>query len=453
VGPLAAAAREFGQASSALPAPPTPSSLLGGLQAAALFGVYREIESTLVDTAPTATPQQGIQLDTGEILGSLSASDTNGDNMKYRVISEPANGKVMFTEDGGLVYTPNPDFARQGGTDTFNVTIDDGRRSLFLKTANGTRLNLFGSTGKITVPVTVTVTPTLGITANFQVVNESSVPLKYRGLAENDGGDSTPPVGAIIQPGQSQAFKVNYYVFSNSHIKAVYGEPGTDTAANSFYDVYFSVAAISGDKNSGCTARRGACEELADEGRGLEDSPGTQITVAATDTAKQASILGLCGGPASCSFAPTSQAQLYTPKRHITTILNTSGASIVDSQTYTDTFTESDSVSATAKLSGSIAKIVNAEISATYGHTWTKTRVESSTRTVTVPARTSVVVSVEQPIYRVTGTFTVSMGNTTWTLPGVYFDSPDPTRGPIWYYEEPVPALEPTDAGTSTSEA
>jgi hypothetical protein len=32
-------------------------------------------------------------------------------------------------------------------------------------------------------------------------------------------------------------------------------------------------------------------------------------------------------------------------------------------------------------------------------------------------------------MYRDTGNFTVTLGNTTWNLTGVYFDSPDPTRG------------------------
>jgi hypothetical protein len=33
-----------------------------------------------------------------------------------------------------------------------------------------------------------------------------------------------------------------------------------------------------------------------------------------------------------------------------------------------------------------------------------------------------------EPLYRDTGNFTVTLGNTTWNLTGVYFDSPDPTR-------------------------
>ena len=62
---------------------------------------------------------------------------------------------------------------------------------------------------------------------------------------------------------------------------------------------------------------------------------------------------------------------------------------------------------------------------------------------VTCPAHFKCWISAVQPMYRDTGDITLTLGNTTWHLPGVYFDSPDPTGdGAYEVDEQPLTATE-----------
>ena len=90
-----------------------------------------------------------------------------------------------------------------------------------------------------------------------------------------------------------------------------------------------------------------------------------------------------------------------------------------------DTRTHSNNLSFSEKAGLEISEIADADISASYGHTWTR----SHTFTLTVPIRvapgTEVTAFASQPVLRVHGDFTLELANTTWILRDVYFDTPD----------------------------
>ena len=49
--------------------------------------------------------------------------DEDGDALTVTVLTQPANGTLIFNADGTFDYTPNGVFA---GVDTFTYQIDDG---------------------------------------------------------------------------------------------------------------------------------------------------------------------------------------------------------------------------------------------------------------------------------------------------------------------------------------
>ncbi|HIF9076563.1 TPA: retention module-containing protein, partial [Photobacterium damselae] len=72
------------------------------------------------------------------VSGQLTATDVDGDNLTFKLGTNPENGSVIVNPDGSWEYVPNPDF---NGEDSFTVVVDDG---------NG---------GTDTITVTVNVTP------------------------------------------------------------------------------------------------------------------------------------------------------------------------------------------------------------------------------------------------------------------------------------------------------
>jgi hypothetical protein len=86
---------------------------------------------------------------------------------------------------------------------------------------------------------------------------------------------------------------------------------------------------------------------------------------------------------------------------------------------------ESDSVG--VELTVGVEETVVAEVTAECEHEWTHTCTFSQSFDVKVPPHSKVWFTHQTPIIRDTGNFTVTLGNTTWNLTGVYFDHPDRT--------------------------
>nr|WP_315458948.1 Ig-like domain-containing protein [uncultured Sphingorhabdus sp.] len=70
------------------------------------------------EVAPTAFNE-----DNG-LVGTVRATDTEGDALTYAVGTRPTNGSVTVNADGSYVYTPN---ANYNGADSFTVTASDGK--------------------------------------------------------------------------------------------------------------------------------------------------------------------------------------------------------------------------------------------------------------------------------------------------------------------------------------
>lgn len=100
--------------------------------------------------------------------------------------------------------------------------------------------------------------------------------------------------------------------------------------------------------------------------------------------------------------------------------------------TTTITVTTQQQTATTLKLStsakGTVFGIVEVAVTTEASETWTDTYTFSQAITVTAQPGEKVSIESRDPIKRVTGDFTLTMGNTTWNLYDVNFDSPDPDR-------------------------
>jgi hypothetical protein len=81
------------------------------------------------------------------------------------------------------------------------------------------------------------------------------------------------------------------------------------------------------------------------------------------------------------------------------------------------------------------------EVTAKYKHTWDHEYKFTQTEHADVPPHTHVWYTHTAPMLRDTGEFTVTLGNTTWNLTGVYFDHPDiqpgHMQGQYYLHSEP----------------
>ena len=110
------AARPSAARSASRPAPP----------ASARAAARQSVGGTLFARRPALAynAAQNVQGPGGVVTGTLNPSPAQGYPLTYTA-SDPPRGSVNVAPGGTFTYTPDPEFAALGGTDTFTVTADD----------------------------------------------------------------------------------------------------------------------------------------------------------------------------------------------------------------------------------------------------------------------------------------------------------------------------------------
>ncbi|WP_264067888.1 cadherin-like domain-containing protein [Mycolicibacterium komossense] len=389
------------------------------------FAAFRRATNVgSTNETPALDPKQLYEFVTGEVIGDLLPSDANGDPLTYLVVQGPTNGTLTVNANGTYYYKPNHDFAETGGTDTFVIVADDGRQ------------------GETVVPVNVSVAPTLGVTESFWFRNYTLAPLKFTGYAGTTGDlDSGPAVGTVILPGGEANWNVTWYLFSSGSITTQFATVGfgatpsnpgfVPAGIGSTYQVSFKTNSRDTECSSGAG---GQCSVPNDRLAIALDKGNPVVTLNAADAAKIAAVLpGICydGSQASCSYNAISEVEGFSPVRTIgTPVTNTTQTPTTYSIGIADQVGQSDSVGISVKLSGGalakLASLINIEITANYGHQWTSQHTFTQTMTVPVAAGYTSWIEGSVPVWRVTGDFTVKIGNSTYQLNGATFDTPNP---------------------------
>ena len=417
-----------------------PRGPLNELASGALLLVRRSLFNQL----PSASPAQLFTDAAGQVSGSIGASDPEGDALTYRLVQAPEFGLVQIAADGTYTYVPGSDYS---GSDTFVVGVSDSG------------FNLLNPSGSRTTDVAVQVPdesligPPVGVSRGFNLTNLSGQAVYLAAIQKEagyaDSVESAPSIGSVLQPGESAHFETTYYYFYTYDTRAIW-KSCTDTSCASVtpgnQQWTVRLHTWSGqvwDSNGPTTinCEKGDCSYDRDgqavsnplDGANrafLLDSPGTVNTLSAgTQADKIARVLEqLCNSnnSASCSFKPKTFQQTQTPWYLAQSFENNTNVQVTQALARNQTTSTQTSLKLSQNAKLNLFKIVEAGITRETTETWTTQTTWTETYTVPIPSGETGYLYYRDPIKRVTGDFTATIGNTKWLLTDVNFDTPDP---------------------------
>jgi hypothetical protein len=417
-----------------------PRGPLNELASGALLLVRRSLFNQL----PSASPAQLFTDAAGQVSGSIGASDPEGDALTYRLVQAPEFGLVQIAADGTYTYVPGSDYS---GSDTFVVGVSDSG------------FNLLNPSGSRTTDVAVQVPdesligPPVGVSRGFNLTNLSGQAVYLAAIQKEagyaDSVESAPSIGSVLQPGESAHFETTYYYFYTYDTRAIW-KSCTDTSCASVtpgnQQWTVRLHTWSGqvwDSNGPTTinCEKGDCSYDRDgqavsnplDGANrafLLDSPGTVNTLSAgTQADKIARVLEqLCdsNNSASCSFKPKTFQQTQTPWYLALSFTNKTNVQVTQALARNQTTSTQTSLKLSENAKLNLFKIVEAGITRETTETWTTQTTWTETYTVPIPSGETGYLYYRDPIKRVTGDFTATIGNTKWLLTDVNFDTPDP---------------------------
>jgi hypothetical protein len=266
----------------------------------------------------------------------------------------------------------------------------------------------------------------------FDIFDLSRHPIKLLYMSGDGHFEGRPADGAVLEPGKGHhRVEVQWRFLSTQVDTAHYEILGDSGQRIGEFDVTMRVGGGSGAPDiTSCRSSPGACRIDGTTASRL-DPAGTVIDIPAEHGQAQADALkSLCQktNAATCTFTPTHRdTGAQTGRRDIgKPVDNTTNREQLFEVGGPDTVGITDSLSLSLSTEVNIADVVSVGISATYGHEWTKSHTFTHTVTVTVPAHHTSWLEGTEPVIRDTGHFTMTLGNTTWKLHGVSFDSPNP---------------------------
>jgi hypothetical protein len=267
----------------------------------------------------------------------------------------------------------------------------------------------------------------VGSSHGFHIYNLTGHPIQLDNITGGGNFEGRPADGAVLSPGTYHDVEVQWRFPSEEWDTAHYSWfTGNSTV---FFDVAMHVPAV-GDPSSSCSVSNGSGETCTANGTTvtLLDPPGTVHNLSPSEKQAQAEVLNqLCEtGVASCKFTPTTEAHILGDDHVVgEAAVNPGDFDMRTSIETDDSVGESDSVG--VEVTGGVEKLVVFEVTAKYEHEWTHEHTFSQSFDVKVPPHSKVWFTHQAPTIRDTGDFTVTLGNTTWNLTGVYFDHPDLT--------------------------
>jgi hypothetical protein len=128
---------------------------------------------------------------------------------------------------------------------------------------------------------------------------------------------------------------------------------------------------------------------------------------------------------ASCTFTPTSRVTALAPEKRVTHVFPNEGPTKVNYiYEWSSTTTTTSEWGVEATLSTTVANIVEVSVAAHYNESIEHSEQTGGSVEVPVKPNYAAWLTFQAPIYRVTGDFTITVGNETWNLTDVHFDVP-----------------------------
>ncbi len=388
---------------------------------------YLSNSVSVIDTnAGSATYNQVIATIT--VGGEPSAIAVSADG-KHVYVAQSYTNSVAIIDTATNTLTGRID-TTAGGTPTGIALSSDGTRAFVTNFLSDTITDL--SITPTLTPVPPSTDPgLLGSTHGFQVYNLSSQPITLtKFLTDGKVQAGGPGVGTVIAPGSYVDFEVIVYGFKNNLVEPVFSVPTASAPIDVVLENVNTTRHI-----ARCGSGGDQCAALGDYRVALMDPPGTVITLDANQNS-QAQQIGqtlsdLCGSAmATCNFTATSELLTHDKlKQYGNGLENQTSNPIILKTTTTRTVTESiqDSVQIQIQnVEKAIFEKVTVQVQVKFQHTWTEAKTFSQEIDATVDPGYGVQIWTSDPIYRDYGNFTLKMGNTTWNLNNIYFDSARP---------------------------
>ena len=300
-------------------------------------------------------------------------------------------------------------------------------------------------------------------TQGFDIVNLTGATLKLDSIdalgAQPVFERETPPPqkGELLQPGAKIHVELysKYSIYENSNRREAVLDfsqfPPSAGAPKRTFSVYLATgeAAVLGsqvvmscDPTSQCPVDGTTATMM--------DPSGTNISIPATDAPAQAAVLqGVCtqNSGATCAFDPKRRDLTTHPSEPISDpVINcskTRSVKVVEKTEHTVGTSNSVETGFSTELEQSyvIGKVKFA-VDFHYGHKWVDEHKFGKDIDVDIEPQHVAWVDHAVPVIRFTGDFKLTIGNTSFTLTGVYFDDPDKTRTGSYYVrdDEPTPA-------------
>ena len=388
-----------------------------------LEGALLLVRRSLFNQVPTTAPAQIKTLVTGQIEGTLGAVDPEGDTLSYVLTEIPQQGTVQINPDGTYVYTPGPDYP---GADRFTVAVNDGGFNILNPSGSWRPAEAVGRVGDDGVDPSGLV-----ITRALTIQNLTGSDLWLTDFSATRTVNNVAPLGTVLQPAESTSITLTQYAFVNNRSTFYFSWMNPTPGFSGYFDLeplatnWGCTGSTNNCQTSGSTTNRTAVLRML-------DLPGTVINIPSGQGQQQADVLNqLCGSSsATCTYTPKSfDSTSFTDWKLASDSVSNNTTSPL---TTTITVTTQQQTATTLKLStsakGTVFGIVEVAVTTEASQTWTDTYTFSQAITVTAQPGEKVSIESRDPVKRVTGDFTLTMGNTTWNLTDVNFDSPDPDR-------------------------
>lgn len=287
----------------------------------------------------------------------------------------------------------------------------------------------------------LTAGPASAASRGYKIYNLSSHPLRLINAepVQRDGAtgfdfEGRPIDGDVLKPGAPP---------HDWELKYPLGTSKTFYSAKLNYDIVGTGERYTAALKTGVYTNDSYCEfpsklgSCTAEGLRLTvtDPPGTKIDIPSGRGQEQAQTLkDLCTktNAATCDFTvtpPPPPRATQTQAHVVGNAVANCGEDEVDTQiSAEDKVGQTNSIEISSKTEFNVFEIAKESITLKYGHEWTTEH--TFTQDVAIKVRPGHMgwISATAPVLRDRGDFTLALGNTTWNLRDVYFDSPDPDR-------------------------
>jgi len=264
-------------------------------------------------------------------------------------------------------------------------------------------------------------------TRGFSVYNLTSQPVKITnvetfatpaGAPVFEEGSVKPHKGVVLQAGEMLHFELENPLGYTRRAGITFEGGGNTFTLNA--DNYFETRCNASGRDQ-CSIQPGGKISLL-------DPPGSKNVIKSGDIQGQAKILKtLCSKEYNCEFEPTEKHEATAEQNVIgSSVVNCDEGEVKTKIGVHEKAGITNSVGVDVTAGANFFELFKASVTLHYKVTISSEREFDQDVEVEVPEKKIAWITLNYPVIRFEGNWTLKAGNTEWLLEGVYFDTPDP---------------------------